>query len=119
MSIKQIIEDTKSILQTRGRCTGDLIRNIGGRCCLLGAVGLAAGVSEEELYDGDYSWAKEEPAVRELALGVEKDLGGYSEEDLEYEAQGGIAYEKVYRFNDYTESDDDVYALLDSVIAGL
>jgi hypothetical protein len=111
VNVKEALIATKEILMTRGRGRLDLI-NGKGCTCLLGAVGLAAGVDESDLvlgkYEAFYDGGIAVPVVSALLGSLPDDFSAQDPYDQDYT--------DVYAFNDSNLSDQPVFDLIDRAI---
>lgn len=110
MNIKKALIKTKKILKQRGRTHVSLL-NDQGCVCLLGAVGLAAGVPESDLRAGLYAEFGRNGVAAPLVSALIDELG----EDYLYGPYDS-GYEDLYSFNDSTDDDDEVFDLIDRAI---
>jgi hypothetical protein len=102
MSVFEHLKLTKEILLERGRCGGELVEQ-DGKCCLLGAVGLAVFGDD---WDPAYTDLEKFDAARVISA-LSAFVPNMYTEDL---------IERLWRFNDRNKSDDVVFAVLDKAI---
>jgi hypothetical protein len=106
MAARETLTDALTILRARGR-TQVVMMDKDGRCCALGAIALANGMSADDVRREATVWPalENDPAVEALASVVRPSY-----------LSDRTPVREVYRFNDDTDADAEVFQAFERAI---